>query len=144
RMGLIRCSVIADIASCLAVAAIPLLHLTIGLDIWRLMLLAFRGALLDVPGIVARRSMTPELASLAGISLERATTTEQLNTRIAGIGGPLLAGVLIAALGSSTVLWIDAASFIVSALLMGFVGLKKVWQPNAPRDGRGAYVIADD
>jgi MFS family permease len=35
--------------------------------------------------------------------------------RTAGLAGPLLAGVLIAAIGPTGVLWIDSASFLVSA-----------------------------
>jgi MFS family permease len=54
RLGYRRTSVLADLASSGAVAAIPLLHLTIGLEFWQLVVLVFLGGLLDAPGVTAR------------------------------------------------------------------------------------------
>ncbi len=51
--------------------------------------------------------------------LERATASIDGITRISRFIGAPLAGVLIALLGSSNLLWIDAATFAVSALLIG-------------------------
>src|ERR671932_638476 len=47
RLGFRTTSVVADLASSAAVAAIPALYLTVGLDLWELMALVFLGALLD-------------------------------------------------------------------------------------------------
>jgi MFS family permease len=115
RLGYKRTSISADLASCLAVAFIPLLHLTVGLQFWQLMLLVFLGGLLDSPGTTARAALVPDLAKLAGMSLERATSLSQVIERGSRLIGAPLAGLLIAALGTANVLWIDAASFLVSA-----------------------------
>ncbi len=116
RLGHKRASVIADLASGLTVAAIPLLYQTVGLPFWTLLLLVFLGALLDAPGNAARTSLVPDLAALGHIPLERANGASQATSSLAVLVGPALAGVLIAALGSSTVLWIDAGTFAFSAL----------------------------
>ncbi len=49
RLGYKRTSIIADIASGVTTALIPLLHFTIGMQFWQLMVLVFFGALLDMP-----------------------------------------------------------------------------------------------
>jgi MFS family permease len=116
RVGYKRASVIADIVSGLTVAAIPLLYQTIGLPFWALLLLVFSGSLLDAPGNAARASLIPDLAALGRLPLERANGASQATTSLATLVGPALAGLLIAALGTSTVLWIDAGTFAFSAL----------------------------
>lgn len=118
RLGYKRTSIIADIASSLAVVLIPLLYLTLGLQFWELMLLVFLGGLLDSPGSTARSALVPELADLARMPLERAASLSQVIERSARLVGAPLAGVLIAVMGTANVLWLDAASFIVSAVIV--------------------------
>ena len=118
RLGYKRASIIADIASAVTVALIPLLHFTIGLEFWQLLVLVFLGALLDTPGNTARSALVPELAEMAGIDLERAASYSQIVERSSRLIGAPLAGLLIGVMGSANVLWINAGSFVVSALLV--------------------------
>jgi MFS family permease len=115
HVGFKRASVLADLASGATVALIPLLHHTIGLAYWQLLALVFLGAVLDAPGAAARQSLYPDLAALAGVRLDRANAAAQVVWRVSYLAGPPLAGVLIALLGTSNVLWLDAGSFAVSA-----------------------------
>jgi MFS family permease len=89
----------------------------VGLAFWQLLALVFLSALLDIPGITARRSLFPELVERAGMQMERANGFYNITRRIAGLLGPPLAGILIAVFGASNVLWIDAATFAVSAAI---------------------------
>jgi MFS family permease len=59
RLGFRAASIVADLASSAAVAAIPLLAATVGVEIWQLMILVFAGALLDAPGATARATLFP-------------------------------------------------------------------------------------
>ncbi len=118
RLGYKRASIIADITSGIAIAMIPLLSLTVGLAFWQLLVLVFIGNLLDAPGTTAREALIPELAELAGMRLERASAWIQAIERGARLLGAPLAGLLIAAFNPSNVLWIDAATFFVSAALI--------------------------
>jgi MFS family permease len=118
RLGWKRMSILSDLASSVAVLLIPLLYHTTGLAFWQLLVLVVLGALLDAPGVTARRSIYPDLAGSAGISLERANAAYQVVIRSAGLVGPPLAGLLIVAIGASNVLWLNAASFIVSAAIV--------------------------
>ncbi len=118
RIGLKRASVIGDAASGFAVALIPLLYVTFGLPLWLLLILAFLRTLLDEPGGAARLSLVPDVVSLADMQLDRVNSFCQTVRRATQTAGPLLAGVLIAAVGPSNVLWIDAASFWFSAAIV--------------------------
>lgn len=116
RLGHKRTSVVADLCSGGAVALIPLLHGTVGLAFWQLLGLVFLGALLDAPGSTARQSLLPEMITISGMPPERANAAYQTIQRFSQLLGPLLAGLLIATLGATNVMWIDAGTFLVSAL----------------------------
>jgi MFS family permease len=132
RLGPKRASVVSDLASAATAALIPLLDLTVGLAFWQLLALVFLGTVLDVPGWSARRSLFATAASLADVGLERVNAGAQMAGRAAGLAGPLLAGVLIVALGPTTVLWIDAGTFLVSAGLVA-IGMPSWTAPRASR-----------
>lgn len=118
RFGYTAMSVISDLVSGVSVAIIPLLHYTIGLAFWQLLLLVFIGAILDIPGMTARRSMLPEIAMLGNVPLARANAWFESAQHVSFLIGPPIAGVLIAAVGAAAVLWIDAATFLISIVLV--------------------------
>jgi len=121
RLGFKRTSILADLASGATTALIPLLYLTIGLEFWQLMILAFLGALLDAPGGTGRHALLPDLADQAGMTIERATSLAHVIERSARLVGAPLAGLLIGMIGTANVLWLDAASFFVSAGMIWFL-----------------------
>lgn len=121
RLGYKRTSITSDLASGLTTAMIPLLHLTIGLEFWQLMVLVFLGALLDAPGGTARHALLPDLAAQAGMPIERATALVHVIERGARLVGAPLAGLLIGIIGTANVLWLDAASFFTSAGIVWIV-----------------------
>ena len=92
RLGFKRTSIAADVASGVAVAIIPLLYVTVGLQYWELLVLVFVGNLLDAPGNTARDALIPELAEQAGMSLEQAGAAIQAAERGARMVGAPLAG----------------------------------------------------
>lgn len=116
RLGYRRSSVVADVVSGIGLGLVPTLYYTIGLPFPVLMVLVFAGSMLAIPGLTARRSMLPELAGLAGQRLERVNSAFESIQHIAMLLGPPIAGILIAAFGASTALWVDAATFAFSAV----------------------------
>lgn len=119
RLGYKRTSVTGDILNGVTVMLIPLLYLTAGLAFWQLLALVFLGGLLRSPGLTARASLVPDLAELASMRLERANALWDGINRVSGLIGAPLAGVLIAVIGTSNLLWLDAISFAISAVLIG-------------------------
>lgn len=118
RLGYKRMAVVSDVASGINVALIPLLYTTIGLPFWALLVLVLLGAVLDSPGNTARQSILPELATLAEMPLERANSIIMIGGRTSSMLGAPLAGILIATIGASNLLWIDAVSFGISATML--------------------------
>lgn len=116
RLGHRRTSVAADLASGATVAGIPFLYGTLGLEFWHLLVLVFFGALLDTPGMTARSALVPEAAASAGWTLERVSGINAAVERGARLAGAPLAGILIATIGATNVLWIDAGTFLISAV----------------------------
>jgi MFS family permease len=123
RWGYKRTSMLADITSGFTVALIPLLHSTVGVAFWQLQVLVFMGALLDAPGSTARDALLPDVTKHAHLRVERTTALNDAIQRSARLVGAPIAGVGIAVLGPTLLLWIDAATFFVSALLVA------VWIP---------------
>lgn len=121
RLGYKRTSVIGDIASGVSVALIPLLTHTIGLAFWQLLVLVFLGGLLKAPGETARASLLPDLVKDTKLPLERVNAIGDGMSRVSGLLGVPLAAVLIVLIGASNLLWFDAVSFFVSALLIGLI-----------------------
>lgn len=134
RLGYKRTSVLGDVLNGLTVVLIPLLYHTIGLAFWQLLALVFVGGLLRSPADTARWSMVPDLAKLAGMRMERANAWNDGARRGANSLGAPLAGVLIALIGTSNLLWLDAASFIFSALLIGLSVPALRPEPTAPTE----------
>ncbi len=121
HLGFKQVSVVADLVSGLGIVAIPLLYDTVGLSFSQLLVLVFIGSLLKVPSLTAHRSMVPELAEHAGSPLERVNALFESSQNLSLLLGTPIAGLLVASIGARNVLWLDAASFGLSALLVGLV-----------------------
>jgi MFS family permease len=118
RIGVRRASVFADLGAALAIAGIPLLHVVGSLRFWHVVALAFVAAAFEGPGRAARRAMLPDIAERSAVGLERANSISTTSEHIGYVLGAPLAGVLIVFVGAPGALWLDAASFAVSALLV--------------------------
>ncbi len=137
RIGFRPVSVVSDLVSAVCVALVPALYYTVGLRFWQLLVLVFLAGLGTTPGRTARSALTPDLAELAGARLERVSAATDGISRVATFIGAPLAGVLIALIGASNLLWVDAATFAVSAALIGAL-VPRLAQRQAP-----SSVIAD-
>jgi len=118
RFGARRVSIVSDLASAVAVAAVPLLHRAGGLDFAVLVGLVAVAGLLRGFSDSAKRVVFPEVVAAAGTPVTRATSLNDGLRRLGTLLGAPLAGLLIAVLDAPTVLLIDAASFAVGAALL--------------------------
>lgn len=120
RVGARRISIGCDVASVVAVGAIPLLydagHLSF---VGFLALVAVAGALRG-PGDAAKQALVPTLVRHAGVPMERATGLHSTVERSAGMLGFGAAGALIAAIGPAPALAVDAASFGIAAVVLAW------------------------
>ena len=118
RFGFRRASILSDVTAGAAVAAVPLLFWADALPFWLLLTLALVISILNAPGDLARRALVPALARWAAMPLERANAADTAIPRLAQLAGPLIGGVLVAVAGAPTVLLLDAATFLLSAVFV--------------------------
>jgi MFS family permease len=143
RLGFRTTSVVADLASAGAVAAIPLLHTTVGIELWQLMALVFVGALLDAPGSTARSALVPDLVELAGIRMERASGIRGAIQQGSLLAGAPIGGLLVAGVGATNALWLNSASFLVSAALVAVFVPRPVKAAEHEEPGRFLTELAE-
>ncbi|MFZ2429481.1 MAG: MFS transporter [Propioniciclava sp.] len=110
-------SVVTDLISAGAVAALPLIDVVSGLNLGWFILFGVLGSLGDVPGMTARDALLPAIVRHGGISSERLMGLREGLGAIALLIGPALAGTLMVVFSGSTVLWITAATSLAAALL---------------------------
>ncbi|MGR7023687.1 MFS transporter [Geodermatophilus sp. URMC 62] len=118
RFGFKRSSVLTDVASAVLIAGIPLLYAAGALPFWLILVLVFVITCMQGPGDAARYALVPGLAHRAGTTIERANGVDRTIAKATLLVGPIVGGVLIAALGPENVLYVDAVTFAASAVLI--------------------------
>jgi MFS family permease len=118
RIGVRRVSIVADVGSALAVAAIPVLFRDGMLSFPALLGLVAVVGLLRGLGDMSKQAVFPRTVAGSGVELTRATSLHDGLRRLATLLGAPLAGVLITVLDAPTVLLLDAGTFAVGALLV--------------------------
>ena len=110
-------SVVADLISAAAIAALPVVDLITGLDLGWFILFGIIGAFGDVPGMTARETMLPAILRHSTLTAERLIGLRESLAALVIIVGPAAAGTLMVLFDGSTVLWITAATSLAAALL---------------------------
>ena len=119
RFGYRRTSMVSDFMCGFTVAAIPMLFLFDSLQFWVLLTVVFVRGVLDAGGETARLSLLPDAAEAAGVDIERANGWfEAINRGMKVVGAPV-AAFLVLTIGTQNVLWVDAATYLISAVLVG-------------------------
>jgi MFS family permease len=120
RLGARRTMLLCDSARAPLMLVIPVLHWTVGLSFAVLLIVAFALGGLAAPYFAAQKVIVPELLGEDEKVVSEANALFQAATRTTMLLGPALAGVLIGVLGATSVLLVDASTYVVSALLVGF------------------------
>jgi MFS family permease len=118
RLGPRRTMLISDAARAPLVALVPLLHALDLLSFPLLLVLAAAIAAFATPSFAAKASILPDLIGEDERVVSEANALLQAAQRITMFAGPALAGVLIAVVGATNVLLIDAASFAIAVVIV--------------------------
>jgi MFS family permease len=118
RIGARRVAVVCDLASLVVVGLVPLLHAAGQLTFPVLLALVAVAGALRGPGDAAKHALIPTIVDQAEVPMERVTGLASAVERTAGMAGAALAGGLVALIGASNALLVDAASFGLSALVL--------------------------
>jgi MFS family permease len=119
RIGTRRTMLIADLARVPLFAAIPALHAVGLLPFPALLALVAASGVFLSPYMTVQRTVVPELIGEEHADVAEATALFQAANRTTIFLGPPLAGVLIGFVGASNILYIDAATYLVSFVLVG-------------------------
>ena len=122
RLGAQRTMIVCDSMRAPLMLAIPLLHWTGGLSYPVLLAVAFGLGSFTAPYFAAQKVIVPELLGERQQEVTEANALFQAATRTTLLTGPVLAGILIGAIGATSVLLIDAGTYVAAVLLVaGFV-----------------------
>jgi len=135
RWGAWRISVWTDLAAGLAVGAIPLLHAVHTLALGWLIALVAAAGVLRGGGDAARDVLVPGVGECARAALERAAGLYDGVSRGASLVAAPVAGALIGITSAVNVLALDAATFAISAVLVGAL-VPRAAQPSTSREIR--------
>jgi len=116
RINRITSSVVTDLISVAAIAALPLVDLVTGLSIGWFVVFGVIGSLGDVPGMTARDALLPAIVHQGKMSAERLMGVREGIGAVAMLVGPAAAGTLMVLLDGSTVLWITAGTSLAAAI----------------------------
>ncbi len=118
KVGQRRMSVLSDLGSALSVAGLAVIDRVFGLDIGWFIALGVLGALFDVPGMTARETLMGRVSRTSGVSLDKIASLRQTVFSLAFLGGPALAGILLAVLDPIQVVWVTAGCSLAAAICM--------------------------
>lgn len=130
KIGARRSMLLADATRAPLMLLIPILHWTVGLQLAVLIAVSAALGALGSPYNAAQRMIVPELLGEDEKVVGQANALFQGAIRTTILLGPLLGGVLIAAFNAPVVLVIDAATYVVSfVLVLVFVPHREVEAP---------------
>jgi predicted MFS family arabinose efflux permease len=118
RLGARRTMILCDAARAPIMLVIPVLHWSGGLSFGVLLAVAFALGAFAAPYFAAQKVIVPELLGEGEQQVTDANALFQAANRTTILLGPVLAGVLIGVIGATSVLVVDAATYVVSVLLV--------------------------
>jgi MFS family permease len=116
----------------LAIGAIPVLYALGALTLWHLYVVAGIYGFLYMITLAGTPALIPSLAT--DRQLSAANALETASYTLSGVLGPPVAGLLIAATGAPSVLWLDAASYAVFVVALATLPSREP-HPAAAADG---------
>jgi MFS family permease len=118
RLGARTTMVIGDAARAPLMLAVPLLHEAGLLTFPLLLVFVFALGCFMAPYFSAQRLILPELVGDDERTVGQANAIVEATQRATALLGPSLAGILIATIGATNVLYVDAATFLFSFLIL--------------------------
>jgi predicted MFS family arabinose efflux permease len=117
---------VADFARAPLMAAVPVLYALDVLSFPLLLVVVFALGSFMPPYFASQRTILPELVGEDERAMSQANSMIEGGSAFAALAGPALAGILIPFMGAPNVLYVDAATFLVSfALILAFVPRRK-------------------
>jgi MFS family permease len=117
-LGARRSLIVGDALRAPLLAAVPALHAGGALSFPVLLVLVTAIGVFSVPYAAAASSLLPEVVGEDEREVARAQASLQVAIQVTGIVGPVAAGLLIPVLGAPELLYVDGASYALSAVIV--------------------------
>jgi MFS family permease len=118
RLGARRTMQLSDLARVPLMCSIPLLHSAGMLSFPLLLAIVFAIGCFLAPFFASQRVILPELVGEDETTVAQANAVIEGATTLTNLLGPVAAGLLIAGLGATSVLYVDAGTFLFSFLTL--------------------------
>ncbi|MGJ9422558.1 MFS transporter [Aeromicrobium sp. CF3.5] len=109
-------SIVTDLVSTVAIAALPIVDLITGLSLGWFVLFGILSSFGDVPGLTARETLVPDVQKRSGLSFERIVGLREGVSAVTMMVGPAVAASLVVLLEGAGALWITAGLSLVAAV----------------------------
>jgi MFS family permease len=119
RLGPRATMLISDAARVPIVALVPFLHEVGGLSYGVILVVAGLHGLFSTAYFTCQRVAIPAIVGTDERRVAQANSLVEGASNITNFAGPGIAGVLIGVLGAANVMWLDAASYLVSFIVIG-------------------------
>jgi MFS family permease len=136
RIGARRIAIWGDFLSLVALAVVPILFWLGWLSLWALLPAVAVIGVLRAPADVAKQALTPEIARICAVPLERVTGVLGASDRLAGTLGAAVGAALIGLVGPGPALLVNAVAFAISGIIL-VIGVPR---PVAAEPGEHAAV----
>ncbi|MGC2941304.1 MULTISPECIES: MFS transporter [unclassified Brevibacterium] len=110
-------AILSDVISAVALMILPIIDLTVGLNLGWFIAVAVLNSFGDVPGITAREAMLPAIAQAVTMEPSRLIGLRESLAGVSLLVGPAIAGILVASVEPVTVMWITSGIAATAALL---------------------------
>jgi len=120
KLGARTTMLVCDFARAPLMASIPLLHALDLLTFPLLLGIVFALGVFMAPYFASQRTILPELVGEDEKTMSQANSLIEGGGAFAALAGPALAGVLIPFMSAPNILYVDAATYLVSFLLIFF------------------------
>lgn len=128
-------AVLSDVISAVALVILPVVDLTVGLNLGWFIAVAVLNSFGDVPGLTAREVMLPAIAQAARTDPSRLIGLRESLGGVMMLVGPAIAGILVAALEPVTVMWVTSGIAGLAALLTLAIPARASRLPRAQQEG---------
>ena len=118
RLGPRVTMMVSDLARAPIIALVPFLNEVGGLSYGIILGVAFLHGLFSTAYFTCQRVAIPSIVGTDEQRVARANSLIEGATNFTNFAGPGLAGILISLIGAATVMWLDAASYLVSFVLV--------------------------
>lgn len=125
RIGRRICGIISEASGAIAILLIPVVHHSMEIGFFLLVLLALARAVVNPASTTARKSMIPDVAGPAKLSLERANSIHEAVFATGFAIGPALGAAFIALIGPYDVFYVVAVFSGLAAISLFLARVKE-------------------